>query len=1156
MQEPISLGRPALPLAGGALARGPIALSQVEGVRRPATSRTTKKSAGKSKPSGRPRGTVPGGKALARLNLFLLQRGVAPELEGSPTPATAAAAPVAMGADLARGLVAGFNAVHNAPAAPLSTAAAVPVPQAWQPLGPYYMPHGQSYGKGPGSRPPVAGRVAAIAVDPSNDQHLLCGAAGGGVWESRDGGRTWAARTDDQPSLAIGALAFDPSNTNRVYAGTGEGDGARSRNQNVRAAGLLVSTNGGTAWTVMPGTTFIGVSFFEILVNPTNGNHLLAAATNGLYETTDGGGNWVRRRSQTTWSLSMHPHVPTNPAAGREVLAACADGLFRSTNGGTSWTAVPLPTPAGTSLERMEARHAPSNGSIAFVFAAYRRPGNNATAPAARVWRRSTFGGSFRTINAPADLQTNQAWYDWFAAVAPNNPDVLYLGAINAHRGVRQLTGTWSWKNISAKQPTGDSIHPDQHAIAFSPTDPNLVYIANDGGIYRSRDAGTSWASLNKGLNITEIEYLTQHPSHDAWLLAGTQDNGTIRYEGQQTWYHVQDGDGGDCGIDDSDPYTCFHSFYGPYLERSTEGGAWGTWQECLNIDEPSLFYPPLEVNRRLVVRGASDIWISRDAGDSWNSFALPGAAGYPSALAAPTTDQIYAGTTQGEMYRLDRSGSTWNVATLAAPAAGFISDLLVDPTSASDVWCTVNLGGQGRVFHSPDGGNSWNDVSTGIPQGIAIHCLEMDPAAAPASLFVGTDVGVFRTTDVGASWAPFTRGMPNILVKDLLLHADSRLLRAGTQARGVWEIALDAATMPNVHIYVRDHAADTGRALPSDTDIPSPFAKGTNLFWWQSPDIKVDASPFRVTGLDDLDFDLYSDDRSKVDEAIEFATGLQNEEPVRGQTVRVYVQAHNRGSLAAQNVAVRVFFVPGGVTWPDLPANFWQNFPANVVPADSPWQPVAPHKVIPRIDSGRSGIVGFNWHVPQTVGGAVGLLAVLSADNDSIDTTDLSIPELVRNSRYCALRNLAVFNPPSVAGPANHAVLVDVWPETAAHTALDFDKNGMALVKGLLLPKKLASAAKKAGWHPVKLTKADQEHLTQLIDARPEIKKQLDLKTAFHPGKGAGIAIGSLPKDGPFPVVLLLQPKAQKRSGSVILRKPDGTPVGGLTMINLAAAE
>ena len=95
-----------------------------------------------------------------------------------------------------------------------------PGPQ-WRSIGPYTIPNGQTYGA---SRVNVSGRVAAIAVDPHDPAHVLCGAANGGVWESHDRGASWAPRTDYQATLAVGAIAFDPTTPSTVYCGTGEGN--------------------------------------------------------------------------------------------------------------------------------------------------------------------------------------------------------------------------------------------------------------------------------------------------------------------------------------------------------------------------------------------------------------------------------------------------------------------------------------------------------------------------------------------------------------------------------------------------------------------------------------------------------------------------------------------------------------------------------------------------------------------------------------------------------------------------------------------------------------------------------------------------------------------------------------------------------------------
>src|SRR5207248_485229 len=140
---------------------------------------------------------------------------------------------------------------------------------------------------------------------------------------------------------------------------------------------------------------------------------------------------------------------------------------------------------------------------------------------------------------------------------------------------------------------------------------------------------------------------------------------------------------------------------------------------------------------------------------------------------------------------------------------------------------------------------------------------------------------------------------------------------------------------------------------------------------------------PFLAASISGVDYELFADDQSLIENQIEFARGLHGENPQRNTRVRVYVQAHNRGSRTATNVVVKVFFAASGVGFPDLPAVFWSNFPNNTLPADSPWQPVAAHQTIHSIAPGRSAVAGFEWTVPATATDATALLSIISAEND-----------------------------------------------------------------------------------------------------------------------------------------------------------------------------
>lgn len=654
----------------------------------------------------------------------------------------------------------------------------------WRFLGPVMMPNGQTYGD---SRVVVSGRVSSIAVDPSNPNHILCGSAGGGVWESRNRGASWAPRTDYQPTLTVGALAFDPSNTNTVYCGTGEGNFYWWL-----GGGLLRSTNGGTTWSVLAAAPFVGQGFYDIIVDRANGNHLLAATTGGVYESTNGGVSWAQRLGSICWSLAAQRSSRTT----FEVLAAKSDGVYRSTNGGNTFTKITLPgAPAG--FNRLAVAICPSNPAVAYVFGAGAPmipvPGGRPTdrMPTPYLWRRTSGGGAFAAVTPPAALITTQAWYDWFVAVAPDNPAQVYLGAIEAYRGT--LSGAaWSWVKISNK--AGDDIHPDQHAIAFDPTNANVIYVGNDGGLFTSANRGTNWASLNNGLGITEIEYMAQDYGSAKWLLAGTQDNGSIRYTGSAVWEHVADGDGGDCGSNRTTPTIVYHSYFGMGMDRSTTKGNFGSFG-WIGPNVPNgynaLFYPPMEVNNNTVAQAGQSVYVSRNQGTSWTEVALP-AGVVASAMYLPNGDTVFVGTNNGNIYRIRWSGTAWGAATaLTSPRTGAnISDLFVDPNNQNRIWVTYTTTGGNRVFRSDNGGTSWINCTAGLPA-LPINAIEVHPANANR-VWVAADVGVYQSFNAGATWTAFSNGLPNSLAVDLLYHPHARLLRVGTRNRGVWEIPVD----------------------------------------------------------------------------------------------------------------------------------------------------------------------------------------------------------------------------------------------------------------------------------------------------------------------------------------------------------------------------
>lgn len=1133
-----------------------------------ASKKGTTKAVGRRARSARRR--IVGGKAVARTLNFSQQRELR---EGSNKPIVAPSTKLVV----SRRTNATIKTKHRKAAPSLSDAyahkeslvsgPAGTVQRMWRPLGPFCIPHGQTYGSGPGSRPSISGRVSAIAIDPNEANHILIGSGGGGgVWETRTGGTVWTPRSDDQPSLSIGALAFSPSDPSVVYAGTGEGDSTLVDDPNLLGVGLLRSTNGGESWNLICREPFEKAGFYDLAIESGDGNNICAATTEGLFQSRDGGITWKRRRAVRTWDLSIHPRRADVSSSPKEIFAGCADGVFRSTNGGNSWNSVKLP--GGRKLyERIEVCHAPSDGNIVYIFAATPDSTNFDNDPIPHIWRRSVFGGEFVKIDKlPEDLETEQAWYDWFAEVAPNNPDVLYVGGINAHKGIRSASGVWQWENISARK-FGTSIHPDMHVIAFSPGNPNLVYIGCDGGIFRSPNGGKDWVSLNKGLCLTEVEFIAQHPQYESWLIAGTQDNGTLQYQGNDVWYHISDGDGGDCAVSASFPYTCYVTFYGMGVARSTRGGAWNTWPPppddligppvAAKEDYPNgaLFYAPLEVNGRTVAQAGKKVFVSMDGGDTWIKVALYLETDeLASALTMPSPTRIFVGTTDGQIIRLDHVAGKWSRTKLAKPITGYASDILVDPTNANRLFMTYQSSEtNSHVFRSDNAGDSWNDVSEGLPN-IAVNAIEID-SANPNTIFVAADVGVYRSDDAGASWSLFNPGLPNILVKDLAFHPPSRLLRCGTQARGVWEIPVDEATLPSVEIYLRDNTVDTGRLSPSPFGANDPFNFGAQTFWWQCVDIKVDSSSLHTPSLDDVDFEIFGDDQSMIgmldeDRDIQFAAGLLPENPIRGQVVRVYVKVNNRGINAATNVVVKVFFVAStALAFPDLPQNFWLNFPNNLVSPASPWQPIASHKVIPCVGAGSSQIIGFEWPVPSTAAGSLALLSIISSDNDPLVTNELNVPSLITGNKKCGLRNITVVNPSPDNTPILRSLQLNLsGTNTSQKFSLVSAQTTPPVLRAVVLSKRLAQLAKKLKIKTIKLSSQDKLEMARLFETTPSLKNDLDTKAAFVLAKGASLDHFELDDGQLEPLVLLINPKVQSGVASIMQVSEDGTVVGGQT--------
>jgi hypothetical protein len=247
--------------------------------------------------------------------------------------------------------------------------------------------------------------------------------------------------------------------------------------------------------------------------------------------------------------------------------------------------------------------------------------------------------------------------------------------------------------------------------------------------------------------------------------------------------------------------------------------------------------------------------------------------------------------------------------------------------------------------------------------------------------------------------------------------------------------------------------------------------------------------------------------------------------------------------------VAVKVFFSASGVALPNLPAGFWNGFPGNVLAANSPWQQIGPHKVVPRVEAGSEQIVAFEWTVPATAPSNIGLLAIITADNDSVSTSELNIAALVRCNKKCGLKNMVVVNPSPSIGPPIAALRLNVGSAgVSGKYSLGADRGAVSIIRGVVLSKRLSGLAKKAKLKQIKLSTDDKDELRKLMTETPQLKKLLDAKAAYAPSDGVWLENISLTTRTTEPLVVLVNPSARKRTGSIIQWASDGTVVGGFT--------
>lgn len=699
----------------------------------------------------------------------------------------------------------------------------------------------------------IGGRVTAL-VATNGGRTVYLGAANGGVFKSTNAGVNWTPVFDALGVLSIGALAMDPADTNVIYAGTGEANGAV---QSYDGNGLYRTTNGGQSWRSLGLAATRRIA--QVAVDPSNPNRIYVAAMGaqystgpdrGLYRSEDGGESWTK-----TFFLNDSTgvcDVVVNPAHPETVFIATWErirhytyrrafgpgcGIWRSADFGTTWTRLQngLPTPSD-SVGRIALAIAPSRPSTIYAQIVsganlgYGGLGVYRSVDAGQTWtRRDSPGGTF------SGAFGGFGWYFGKMAVDPLTPEKIFC------LGVSFLASGDGGANFT---PLTGAAHVDFHAIWVDPTNPTRVFTGSDGGFFWSGTGGGAWTK-SVDLPITQFYAGTVHPTDPARLYGGTQDNGCMKTAGTVGgWSFLNiSGDGFYVVVDPVNPNTLWAESQfctggaGPL--RSIDGG--GSFSapsglvgsDRFNWSAPIVLNPK---NHNVVLTASHRVYRSTNNGVGYSIISPDLTTNPPTQTVFGTistldvspvdTSLYYAGTDDGRVWRSQNRGGSWENISAGLPVRS-ITRVTADPANANVVYVTLSGFGQdellAHVYRSPDRGSSWSSIASNLPD-IPANDLVVDPAN-PQALYLATDLGVWATHNLGAGWFPLGFGLPNQSVYDLTLHAASRTLVAATYGRSQWK--LDLTGLP---VAVGDAPGAAGTRLALAPPAPNPARGAVRL--------------------------------------------------------------------------------------------------------------------------------------------------------------------------------------------------------------------------------------------------------------------------------------------------------------------------------------
>jgi photosystem II stability/assembly factor-like uncharacterized protein len=708
----------------------------------------------------------------------------------------------------------------------------------WKFIGPAPIPNGQTEHVAAANvnrRDPVSGRITAIAVDAFDPNIVYAGAAQGGVYRSLNGGASWVQLMDNASQglaagtpLAIGRITIDPLNRDRVFVGTGEGNlcsgcffgtGLYVINNatfNPTVSGPFNANSGNDPLAPAPpagSDVFTGRSINAIAVDNTNSDNAFVATGSGqggwrqstfsilprrgLFRTTNltsANPTWTRLQitgatlaNTICTDVVIEPGVPNNVTAMFYGQAAGDPvGIYHTTN---ALAAVPVWVQTQVLPNAINGKLAiQKTGATVTIYA-------TADQTSGTIYKSTDGGVTWANIPGANGFAAGQGFYDISVGVDPTNAANVVVGGqagINIFK--KSTDGGATFATATAANPITDGLHADVHALTYAPSNPLVIYHGNDGGIWRSNDAGQTWVSKNTNLSATQFQGLALHPTDRNFTIGGTQDNGTQFLNPAGVFSRTDFGDGGYSLIDQSAANTTTVTAYHTYFNQRNNliGSGRELSGPCIAAPEPT----PASGNWSFhgIYSGAVDTVTTYCDGskDAFSGILLTDNVLFyaPMNVGPGTPNTWYFGT--DKLYRSADSGQTG--AAVSQFLGDFVTDLAVSPQD--DNYRIVGTqgppnAGTGKVYATTTGANPMLQIfGAGATNGptnapaFPVERLRFDPnnkniAYAAFGGFGTPGVPVFhmwKTTNLNVlpagnvTWTAVSNGLPDIPVNGIAI--------------------------------------------------------------------------------------------------------------------------------------------------------------------------------------------------------------------------------------------------------------------------------------------------------------------------------------------------------------------------------------------------